>query len=209
MLEGPEDWKTTHKNTAVGVEGFVLSKMSRQQKRSKRLKDIELRLSRTLRRSLHHGRGPLLYGSGGCKNWRWAHVITWTLAPYGGPPWGGLCFCSSWARVWRSLCRDIICNAASNLHKTRTSCDQEEIKTECRQQRSFLKLCITMAQCTGLHHSVHIIYRFHKVVSTEFMQFTHAWLCGFSPFYCFRSLSTLSRPKPESLLLHSEGAKGR
>lgn len=88
----------------------------------------------------------------------------------------GVCFCSSRARVWRSLCTDAICNSAPNLRHTPPRCDPEEIKTESGQQRGFLK------PDRFPQHSPLLISRFHKLVFMEFMQFTHAWLYNFSPF---------------------------
>lgn len=142
-----------HKKTAIGVQGFVLCKMWWRWNAWSIWKLLSWCCHTPWGRACSITEVPYCTAVGGCKNWCWAHVITWTPVPPPPPPFfGGGRFCSSWARVWGSLCIDAICNHASNALHTLTRCDPEEINWV-QTATQFPGVCLMMAQCTGLHNT--------------------------------------------------------
>lgn len=186
MLEGSEKWTNTHKNTAAGVEGFVLSETSRQ-----RNAGTIWKLSSCC---CHGPRGkvstlaevPYWTGSGGCKNWCWAHVITWTPGSTRGPGLeegvgeGEVCVSAlagpgSGGHFAQMQSVTLLLTCTTHWHAV----TQRKLKLRAGSSAASWNW-------TGFQqHSPLLISRFHKLVLMEFMQFTHAWLYNFSPFHCF------------------------
>lgn len=194
MLKGSEECKNILKKAALGVQGFVLCKISRRWNTWSIWKLLNWCCHTPWGRACSITEVPYCTAVGGCKNWCWAHVITWTPAPSKSQVWeggGG----SAPARPGSGGHSASMQSVTMLLTRSRHwhTVTQRKLKLSADSNTASWSMSHDGTVYWFTQHPELVIYWFHKVVLMEFMQFAHSCFCIFSPFYWFSSLSSPHR----------------